>query len=398
MIKPMLAKAVGDQVPTTPGLLYEPKWDGFRCLVFRDEQVILQSRRRRTFLPVPRSRRYLPEPARRYDARRRTRHRRRQRPGVRPSEQPHRPRSEAGGWKIQELSQATPAQYVAFDVLRWRERDVSQRPFAERRQILGIDLPSGVHLTPSLTTQRSLRVVRPLRGCRARRGRVQVDGPALLPGKRTMLKVKHVRTADVVVAGWRPYKNAAPTDRRCSEPCCSVCTTRRNLAQRRRGRCVQQGEPDRSGQGTSRPRDRPRRRSPVEMGASEGQRVPGMQSRWTGKKDLGFHPLRPILVAEVKYDHMQGDRFRHVASFVRWRPDREPSSCTYEQRTTGAFRRRFGAARRGGLMADETHIEVGGRAVRVSHPDKIYFPSPATRSSMWFPTTRQSPSSCCRIF
>lgn len=334
MIKPMLAKAVGDQVPTTPGLLYEPKWDGFRCLVFRDEQVILQSRKEEDFSylfpEVVAACQNLPagttldgelvivgDSGLEFDL----------------LSNRIRPRSEAGGWKIQELSQATPAQYVAFDVLRWQGEDVSQRPFAERRQILEESTCRPACTSPpSLTTQRSLRsgstssrVPGSTGSCASRRtsptppenGRCSRSSMCAPPtswlpaGDRTRMRPRRIADA---------RSPAARSVRRGG-----------NLAQRRRGRCVQQGEPDRSGQGTSRPRDRPRRRSPVEMGASEGQRVPGMQSRWTGKKDLGFHPLRPILVAEVKYDHMQGDRFRHVASFVRWRPDREPSSCTYEQ-------------------------------------------------------------------
>ena len=93
--------------------------------------------------------------------------------------------------------------------------------------------------------------------------------------------------------------------------------------------------------------------------AGDGQRVPGMQSRWTGKKDMGFHPIQPILVAEVKYDHMQGDRFRHVASFVRWRPDRETGVVHLRAtRAAGEVRRRGRAGRRGPLMAKETFLEV----------------------------------------
>jgi hypothetical protein len=107
-----------------------------------------------------------------------------------------------------------------------------------------------------------------------------------------------------------------------------------------------------------------------------------MQSRWTGKKDMGFHPIQPILVAEVKYDHMQGDRFRHVASFVRWRPDREPDQLHLRTtRTAGQVRRRRRSRGRGALMAaKETFLDVAGREVRVSNPDKVYFPEPGTRS------------------
>ena len=335
MIKPMLAKAVGDQVPTTPGLLYEPKWDGFRCLVFRDEQVILQSRKEEDFSylfpEVVAACQNLPagttldgelvivgDSGLEFDL----------------LSNRIRPRSEAGGWKIQELSQATPAQYVAFDVLRWQGEDVSQRPFAERRQILeGIDLPSGVHLTPITDDPAVAQEWFDLFEGAGLDGVVckPADQP-YSPGKRTMLKVKHVRTADVVVAGWRPYKNTAPDgsamvgalllglyddDGTLHNVGAAGAFSRENRIALAKELAALEIGPDDD--------------HPWKWGASEGQRVPGMQSRWTGKKDLGFHPLRPILVAEVKYDHMQGDRFRHVASFVRWRPDREPSSCTYEQ-------------------------------------------------------------------
>ena len=136
-----------------------------------------------------------------------------------------------------------------------------------------------------------------------------------------------------------------------------------------------------------------RRRSPVEIGASEGQRCLVMQSRWTGQKDLGFHPLRPILVAEVKPTTCSSDRFRHVASFVRWRPDWRSERAA--ARTNNERPVRFDVASvlsgRGGLMAETgTHIEDGRRAVRVPIPTRSTSPSPAARSSMWFPTAAVS--------
>lgn len=335
MIAPMLAKAVGDKVPTTPGLFYEPKWDGFRCLVFRDDGgVVLQSRKQEDFsylfpemvdacLQLPAGTTLdgelviVGDSGLEFDL----------------LSNRIRPRSEAGGWKIRELSANTPTQYVAFDVLRWQDEDVSHKPFAERRQILeGIDLPAGMHLTP-ITDDPDV----------AREWFDMFEGAGLdgvvckpsdqpySPGKRTMLKVKHVRTADVVVAGWRPYKNAAPD----GSPMLGALLL---------GLYDDEGMLHNVGAAGAFTRENRialvQELAPIEIGPdddhpwkweTEGQRVPGMQSRWTGKKDMGFHPLQPILVAEVKYDHMQGNRFRHVASLVRWRPDREPSSCTYEQ-------------------------------------------------------------------
>jgi ATP-dependent DNA ligase len=336
MIKPMLAKAVGDQVPTTPGLLYEPKWDGFRCLMFREgDDCVLQSRKEEDFSylfpEVVAACQHLPagttldgelvivgDGGLEFDL----------------LSNRIRPRSEAGGWKIRELSAETPAQYVAFDLLQWQGEDISQRPFAERRAILeGVDLPAAMHLTP-ITDDPAV----------AQEWFDMFEGAGLdgvvckpsdqpyAPGKRTMLKVKHVRTADVVVAGWRPYKNTAPDGSPMlgalllglydeagvlhNVGAAGAFSRENRIALVRELASIEVG-PDED--------------HPWKWGAAQGQRVPGMQSRWTGKKDLGFHPLRPVLVAEVKYDHMQGDRFRHVASFVRWRPDREPSSCTYEQ-------------------------------------------------------------------
>lgn len=334
MIKPMLAKAVGDAVPETPGLLYEPKWDGFRCLVFRDDQVLLQSRKQEDFSylfpEVVAACEHLPagttldgelvivgEKGLEFDL----------------LSNRIRPRSEAGGWKISELSEATPARFVAFDILRHEGQDVSQLPFAQRRALLeSLGLPVEVHLTPITDDPAVAREWFRLFEGAGLDGVVckPADAP-YTPGKRTMLKVKHVRTADVVVAGWRPYKNPAPDG---SEMLGALLL----------GLYDEDGVLHNVGAAGSFSQENrialARELSQIETGPDEehpwawgaqGQRVPGMQSRWTGKKDMGFHPIRPVLVAEVKYDHMQGNRFRHVASFVRWRPDRDPASCTYDQ-------------------------------------------------------------------
>ena len=335
MIAPMLAKAVGDEVPDTAGLLYEPKWDGFRCIVFRDEKVVLQSRKEEDFSylfpEVVAACEHLP-------------------PGTTLDGElvivgdtglefdllgnRIRPRSEAGGWKIASLAEATPAQYVAFDCLQAGGEDVSARPFAQRRAILeSIDLPAGMHLTPITDDPDVAREWFSLFEGAGLDGVVckPADAP-YTPGKRTMLKVKHVRTADVVVAGWRPYKNPGPDgeaivgalllglfdeDGRLHNVGAAGAFSREariSLAQELAA--IEMGPDD---------------PHPWRWHTEAGQRVPGMQSRWSGKKDMAFRALQPILVAEVKYDHMQGDRFRHVASFMRWRPDRDPSSCTYEQ-------------------------------------------------------------------
>jgi len=334
MIAPMLAKAVGDKVPDGPGLLYEPKWDGFRCIVFRGETVVLQSRKEEDFSylfpEVVAACERLPagttldgelvivgESGLEFDL----------------LSNRIRPRSEAGGWKITSLSEATPAQFVAFDCLEFGGDDISQQPFADRRRVLeGIDLPAGMHLTPITDDPQVARDWFSLFEGAGLDGVVCKPADAqYTPGKRTMLKVKHVRTADVVVAGWRPYKNAAPDgsamvgalllglydeDGMLHNVGAAGSFTREvRMALAKELAAIEIGPDD---------------DHPWKWGG-DGQRVPGMVSRWSGKKDMGFRPLQPILVAEVKYDHMQGDRFRHVASFVRWRPDREPISCTYEQ-------------------------------------------------------------------
>ena len=335
MIAPMLAKAVGDQVPETPGLLYEPKWDGFRCIVFRDDGVVLQSRKEEDFSylfpEVVAAAEGLPlgttldgelvivgDKGLEFDLL-----------GNR-----IRPRSEAGGWKIASLAEATPAQFVAFDILRLGGEDVSQQPFASAPGPPRSPHPAVRH-APHPHHRRpggGTRMVQPLRRCRARRRRLQTRRRAVHAWEADHAQGQACADRRRRGGGWRPYKNAAPDG---SEMVGALL-----LGSLRRGRqcCTTSAPPDRSPATTA--SHWPRNSRPIEIGpdddhpwkwAGDGQRVPGMQSRWTGKKDMGFHPIQPILVAEVKYDHMQGDRFRHVASFVRWRPDREPASCTYEQ-------------------------------------------------------------------
>lgn len=339
MIAPMLAKPVGDEVPDGGDLLYEPKWDGFRCIIYRtDDSVVLQSRKEEdfTYLFPEMAEACLGLPAGTvldgelvvegdgqldFDV----------------LSSRIRPRSEAGGWKIAELARDHPTQYVAFDLLEVDGKNIMGEPFSERRKRLEqIALPPGLFLTPITDDVAVARRWFELFEGAGLDGVVcKPSDAAYTPGKRTMLKVKHVRTADVVVAGWREYKDTTADGR----PMVGALLL---------------GLYDDAGVlhnvGSAGSFTRKNREALVETLAelepaaedehpwavqTTGQRVPGMQSRWSGKKDMSFHPLRPDLVAEVKYDHMQGDRFRHVASFVRWRPDRDPRSCTYKQLETG---------------------------------------------------------------
>lgn len=339
MIAPMLAKAVGDKVPIDPGLMYEPKWDGFRCLIFIDADggVVLQSRKGEdlayVFPEVVAICEGLPadsildgelvivgEKGLDFDL----------------MSQRIRPRSEAGGWKIAQLAAETPSEYVCFDVLRWAGEEYSDRPFSQRRDLLeSVTFPRGIHLTPATDDPATAQEwFRTFEGAGLDGVICKPKDSAYQPGKRTMLKVKHVRTADVVVAGWREYRKPSQD----GKPMVGALLL---------GLYDENGVLHNVGAAGSfsaavRADMVPMLQS-IEVGPDDphpwqmpvaDQRSPGMVSRWTGKKDLSFHPMAPVLVAEVKYDHMQRDRFRHVATFVRWRQDRDPASCTYEQLET----------------------------------------------------------------
>lgn len=338
-VPPMLAKPVGDRVPDTGGLLYEPKWDGFRAILFRDiDSVMIQPRRADdlayAFPEVVAVAMDLLPPGTVVDGELVSAHDGRlwfEELGMR-----LRPRSEAGGWKIAELSKQYPASFVAFDVLAVAGEDLRNHPNGQRRaalEQLTARWQAPFYRSPATTDPATAAhwfevfegagldgvIARPL-------------DAVYEPGKRTLLKVKHARTADVVVAGWRPYKGSGQAvgslllglyDDSGRLHHVGVASS---FTAKRRAELVHElapyAEPD-----------------PVQhpwgewmaMSATPSQRVPGAPSRWSGGKDLSWTPLRAELVAEVGYDHMEGSRFRHVASFKRWRPDRCPSSCTYGQ-------------------------------------------------------------------
>ena len=334
----MLAKPV-PTLPEGPGWAYEPKWDGFRALVFRDgDELLVQSRDLRPL------NRYFPEleaplraalPARAvvdgeiviagpagldFDALLLRIH---------PAES-----------RVRLLAAETPASYVAWDMLALQDDDLRTRPFAERRERLVAALATGiagVHLTP-LTGDRAVAADwfgrfegAGLDGVIAK----QLDSP-YLPGKRGWTKVKHARTADCAVAGFRWHKEEEGTGvgslllgLHDGEGTLHHVGVASGFAAALRRSLVDELAPLREGALDGHPwRDW----ATAELAeAAYGRRMPGAQSRWNRGKDLGWEPLRVERVAEVAYDHLQGDRFRHATRLVRWRPDRRPADCRYDQ-------------------------------------------------------------------
>ena len=340
-VEPMLAKPTPD-IPSDDGWIYEPKWDGFRALVFRDGgDVFVQSRDRKPL------NRYFPEildPLLRIggpDAR-----------FVLDGEVViARPdggldfdalllRIHPAESRVRMLAAQSPASFVAFDCLADGDEDLRDAPFADRRTRLERLLatpPASVHLTPSTTDP---AVARHWFDAFEGAGLDGVIGKRVsepyAPGKRTMAKIKHARTADCVVAGFRWHKNGPGTLIGSlllglwngSGQLQHVGVTS-SFTMVKRVELVEFLEPYRQG-GLE---DHPWRDWALAEAAAaeEGRRMPGATSRWNRGKDLSWEPIRPELVCEVAFDHLQGDRFRHAATFRRWRPDRSPADCRYDQ-------------------------------------------------------------------
>ncbi len=329
-VKPMLAKSV-KKIP--PGMQYEAKWDGFRAIVHRDgDEVVIGSR---TGKPLTR---YFPEvvaaaldslPERcvvdgeivvAYDGRL---------DFDRLSERIHPADS-----RVRLLAERTPAALVAFDLLALGGDSLLDTPQADRRAVLEAALAEAsapVYLAPATTDPAVAGewfdryegagldgvVAKPL------------DAP-YRPDTRAMYKIKHERTADCVVAGYRFHKSGPVVgslllglyDAAGALQHVGVCAA---FPMKRRAELVTELEPLLTGVD-----DHPWR-AWARAEAHEGARLPGAPSRWSGKKDMSWVPLRPERVCEVAYDHMEGDRFRHTAQWRRWRPDRTPESCTYAQ-------------------------------------------------------------------
>jgi ATP-dependent DNA ligase len=318
-IEPMLS-ALQEELPGGEEWRYEPKWDGFRCLVFREEdRLMLQSRKTQ---PLER---YFPELL----------------PALKAA-LPERvvvdgeivvagPRGldfdslqlriHPAASRVNKLSREIPASFVAFDLLAEGGEDLRALPFDQRRDRLGKALrqDSQIFLTPQT---RSLE--------EAKRWFVEYEGAgmdgiiaktgsqAYAPGERVMVKVKHHRTVDCVVGGYRVHKKGG-------------------IGSLLLGLYDEHGVLHHVGHTTSMSTEEKKalleKLKPLEEGAdSFGRgRTPGTPSRWSSGKELSWIQLRPELVCEVTFDYMQGDRFRHAAGFLRWRLDKAPQQCTYDQ-------------------------------------------------------------------
>jgi ATP-dependent DNA ligase len=333
-IEPMLAK-LATALPAGDGWLFEPKWDGFRAIVFRDrDQFYLQSR---DLKPLDR---YFPELP---DALRTSLPARCVVDGEIVIAGPNgldfealQMRLHPAASRVAKLAAATPSSFVAFDLLAEGSRDLRGRPQAERRTRLEGALAKAhgsVHLTPC-TRDRAVadEWFHRFEGAGLDGVVAKHESSPYEPGKRTMIKVKHVRSADCVVAGFRWHKDGRG-ERVGSlllglyddDGTLQHVGVTSSFTMAKRAELAQELEPLRKNALAKHPwREW--------AGAVDGStRMPGAQSRWSAGKDLSWEPLRIERACEVKYDHMQGDRFRHAAIFMRWRPDKKPADCRYDQ-------------------------------------------------------------------
>jgi ATP-dependent DNA ligase len=333
-VRPMLAKAV-HTVPREPGLRYEPKWDGFRCVVFRDgDEVELGSRNDRPLT------RYFPELA---EVLKRALPPRCVVDGEIVVVTGHgldfdtlQNRLHPAASRVRKLAAETPASFVVFDLLALGDRNLVGEPFDVRRRMLADTVASAlaqVVLTP-LTSDPDVA-----EDWFTRFEGAGFDGVIAKPGdlpyqqdKRVMWKVKHERTADCVVAGFRWHKDGAGVgslllglfDDDGSLHHVGVASS---FTAARRRELVTELAPLRENALDGHPW---REWADAQAHAANG-RMPGGVSRWSAGKDLSWEPLRTELVAEVRYEHLQSGRFRHGGRLVRFRPDRTPESCTYAQ-------------------------------------------------------------------
>lgn len=333
----MLAKRVSN-IPEGDSWIFEPKWDGFRSIVFRDaNELLIQSRDQKSL------NRYFPEL-------------------IAPLQSQLPPRCVLDGEiviasdgaldfealqlrihpaasRVKMLAEQMPASIVFFDLLSEGDEDLLHTPFEQRRKRLEALIASAtapLHITPA---SRDRRIASDwfqrfegagLDGIVAKEASGSYE-----PDKRVMYKIKHERECDCVVAGFRWYKDSSQIaigslllglfDDSGGLQHVGVCAS---FAKEKRRELLEFLTPYRANALESHPW---RSWAAPETSSSAEQRMPGGQSRWSQGKDLSWEPLRPELVVEVSYEHMQGRRFRHMAHFRRWRPDKSPSECTYEQ-------------------------------------------------------------------
>ena len=333
---PMLAKRVG-QLPPGEDWIFEPKWDGFRALIFRDrDEILIQSRDEKPL------NRYFPELL---EPLRSTLPTRCVLDGelviVRDGELDFdalQLRLHPAASRVNLLAKQTPSSVVFFDLLSEGNSDLRNEPFQARRQRLETLLSSTkppIHLTPA-TLNRDLAAdwFRRFEGAGLDGVMAKQISGSYEPNKRVMLKVKHERECDCVVAGFRWHKKGDRTlvgslllglyDDSGALQHVGVCAS---FSTAKRKELVDFLAPYREEALAS----HPWKHWADHGGDGENKRMPGGQSRWSQGKDLSWEPLRPELVVEVAYDHMQGDRFRHTAQFRRWRPDKKPADCAYAQ-------------------------------------------------------------------
>jgi ATP-dependent DNA ligase len=338
----MLAKSIsgipGDDLVAKVGpLSFEPKWDGFRCILFKDgDEVELASRNTKPLT------RYFPELVTAAQE---------QLPdkcvldgeifvavGPRLQFETLQERIHPAASRIKLLSETTPASFVAFDALAIGDRNVMAEPFGERRAALAQALGAlgGPCYLTSTTTDRE----------QATRWFFQFEGAGLdgviakplnspyQPNKRAMFKIKHERTADCVVAGYREHKTSTAESPLIGSLLLGLYDEGKlhhvgvsaSFPMAKRATLWQELQPLVCKLDADHPWG-----EWAEWAIANPDRVPGTQSRWSSGKDLGFTPLKPALVLEVAYDAMEGRRFRHTAQFRRWRTDRDPKTCTYDQ-------------------------------------------------------------------
>jgi ATP-dependent DNA ligase len=331
----MLAKAVRE-LPNDDGWIFEPKWDGFRALVFRDgDEVFIQSRDEKPLA------RYYPELL---ESLKQQLADRCVLDGeiviVRPEGldfEALQLRLHPAASRIEKLSRELPASFVFFDLLCEGDWDLRDSPFEERRATLERVLARAappLHLTPA-TRDHAIAGdwFRRFEGAGFDGVIAKPASGVYEPNKRVMLKVKHERECDCVVAGFRWHKDAGRTavgslllglyDASGGLQHVGVCASFTNAKRRELVdflapyRATLEGHPWQDWA--------------LAGGGDAAQRRPGAASRWSQGKDLSWEPLRPELVVQVTYDHMQGGRFRHTAQFRRWRPDKRPADCTFEQ-------------------------------------------------------------------